>query len=236
MSGAGHEEGPVAEGEGRRSGAGGDGDAGTAAVLYGMLTTFSEALGGLDGRLAAIEAAVHARPDPPVEQAAAPPARLDEALSRLEEAMERVLVAVEGRQAGIDLVLDTLRSLATRVEAMGVRVERAREGIEEVVRSTAWLPDATRSLQALESSAVGRPAAADADAVAALGQAVRSQSERFEQHAAELAAAVASLRALLDAHVQETAHSLGRRATEAGRRLAGDLGLRGRPRQPPAAQ
>ncbi|MDP9389533.1 MAG: hypothetical protein M3Q48_16855, partial [Actinomycetota bacterium] len=147
---------PVGE-SGPARAAGGDGDGGTAAVLYGMLTTFSEALGGLDGRLAAIEAAVHA---PPV-QAADPPAgtvgaELDEALRRLEEAMERVLVAVEGRQAGIDLVLDTVRSLATRVEAMGVRVERAREGIEEVVGSTAWLPDATRTLQALESSAAQR--------------------------------------------------------------------------------
>lgn len=41
-------------------------------------------------------------------------------------------------------------------------------------------------------------------------------------------AAVEDLRRLLQAHVEETANSLGRRATDAGRRLASDLGLRGR--------
>lgn len=48
----------------------------------------------------------------------------------------------------------------------------------------------------------------------------------------ELAGAVEAVRALVQSHVDDTAHSLGRRAGEAGRRLASDLGLRGRPKPP----
>ncbi|MGI8686288.1 MAG: hypothetical protein ACR2MO_14570, partial [Acidimicrobiales bacterium] len=80
------------------------------------------------------------------------------------------------------------------------------------------------------------PAPADTtvgDRVVTLVAVVRAQFELLDQRTAALAAAVDALQALLQAHVDDTAHSLGRRAGEAGRRLASDLGLRGRPKPPP---
>ena len=105
-------------------------DDGTGAVLYGMFTSFTEALGDLDGRLSAIEEAVR-----------------------------------------------TVRTVPSGVDDRLAAVEASLDG---------------------------------------------------------LAAAVEAVRALVQSHVDDTAHSLGRRAGEAGRRLASDLGLRGRPK-PPAA-
>ncbi len=114
-------------------------DDGTGAVLYGMFTSFTEVLGSLEGRLAAIEAAVRAgQADPGV---------------------------FDARLAAIEDV-------------------------------------------------------------------VRAQGELLDQRSAALAAAVEALHQLVQAHVDDTAHSLGRWATDAGRRLAGDLGLRARPKPP----
>lgn len=118
-------------------------DDGTGAVLYGMFTSFTEVLGSLEGRLAAIEDAVRA--------GQAGPGPVDTRLG---------------------------------------------------------------------------------DEIAAVGAVVRAQCELVDQRSAALAAAVDALHQLVQAHVDDTAHSLGRRATDAGRRLAGDLGLRGRPKPP----
>lgn len=52
----------------------------------------------------------------------------------------------------------------------------------------------------------------------------------IEARAAALQRTLDELRVTLQAHVDQTSHSFGRRAGEAGRRLATDLGLRGRPR------
>lgn len=111
------------------------GDDGTATVLWAMLTSFTEALAGLEQRLADIEAAVRAGPPGAVD-------RTD-----------------------------------------------------------------------------------DPDRVA---QALQRHEELVGQRIAPLVAGVESLRVLLQAHVDETRHSLGRRAGDAGRRLASDLGLLGR--------
>ena len=223
------------------------GDEGTAAVLYGMLTSFSEALGQFDQRLAAIEGAV--RDGPP---------DLLGRTERLEAAMDRLVAAVDGRQAGLDVLLDTVRSVAGRVESMGARIELAREGVDAVVQSAEWFPGAVESFRSLESTVAERSATLDAEAVADLGALVRRLGEAFEERSAALAAeleelrglvarqaellehhdaalssSVGALRALLQSHVDDTAHSLGRRASEAGRRLASDLGFRGRPKPPP---
>lgn len=68
--------------------------------------------------------------------------------------------------------------------------------------------------------------------VAELAAVVRAQSEQLDRRIGALAAAIDDLRALLQAHADDAAHSLGRRAGEAGRRLAADLGLRTRPKGP----
>ena len=81
--------------------------------------------------------------------------------------------------------------------------------------------------------AASAPAAPDA-AVAAVGEALDARVTALqgvvEAQAAELRRAVDALRVTLEAHVEETAHSFGRRAGEAGRRLVTDLSQRARPR------
>lgn len=52
----------------------------------------------------------------------------------------------------------------------------------------------------------------------------------IEERAAALQRSLDELRLTLQAHVDETSHSFGRRVGEVGRRLATDLGLRGGPR------
>lgn len=222
------------------------GEDGTAAVLYGILTTFSEALGQFDERLTAIERALREGPTDLLART-----------ERLEAAMDRLVVAVEGRQAGLDVLLDTLRSLAGRVESMGVRMELAREGVEEVVQAAGWLPEAVESFRSLESTVAERAAALAPEGLTELAEVVRGieagvgerdtavaarveelaglvrhRTEAVEQRLTAVSSEVAAVRGLLQAHVDDVAHSLGRRATDAGRRLAADLGLRGRPKPP----
>jgi hypothetical protein len=57
---------------------------------------------------------------------------------------------------------------------------------------------------------------------------VRRESELLTQRVAALAVGVEATRAMLEAHVADTEASLGRKASEVGRRLAADLGLRSR--------
>lgn len=136
-----------------------DDGAGTAAVLYGMFTSFTEALDRLEERLAAIEATVRAGPG----DLTAHLARVEAATSRLAE-------------------------------------------------RTAAAP-------------AGEP----------LGDLIKAQSEGVDRRLVELEASVDALRILLQGHIDDTAQSLGRRASEAGRRLVSDLGLRSRPKPPPTA-
>lgn len=143
----------------------GTGEDGVTAVLYGIFTSFTEALDGFDQRLAAIEAALRAGPG------------------------------------------DVARRL---------------DGIEQAVA------------RVVEAGAGPGPSGTEAS-LAELAGAARRQAEMLDQRTAALSAAVEELRTLLQAHVDETSHSLGRRAGEAGRRLASELGLRGRPRSDPSA-
>ncbi len=113
---------------------------GTAAVLYAIFTSFTESLGELEHRLAAIEAAVQ-RPAPEADEA-----------------------------SPVDV-----------------------QGLIEVVDRRA---------------------------------------DALERHLAGLEEALASLRSLLQLHADDSAHSLGRRAGEVGRRLASDLGFRPRRDEP----
>jgi len=164
--------------------AGGAGvDDGTGAVLYAMFTSFSEVLGSLEGRLAAIEAAVRAG------------------------------AALSARPAADDKSAEKLAA-----------VERSVAELSALVRAQAAAPPAASTPAPAEGPA--------GDELAALAAMVRAQSELLDQRSAALAAAVDALQRLLQAHVDDTAHSLGRRAGAAGRRLAGDLGLRGRPKPP----
>lgn len=160
------EVGPAPSGETART------DDGTGAVLYGMFTSFTEALSHLEERLAAIEAAVRAGP---------PEAEL--------------------RLAGLEESIGELSHLLHAQAEAG-------------------------------TAAPGRTAQEPRTDGAEVSDLLRRQLELLDQRTAALATALDAMRALLQAHVDDTANSLGRRAGEAGRRLASDLGLRGRPKPP----
>ena len=83
-------------------------------------------------------------------------------------------------------------------------------------------------LERIESALRSGPRAGTGDDVAEVVALLRAQSELLDHRTAALAEAVAACRALLQSHVDDSAQSLGRRAGEAGRRLASDLGLRSR--------
>ena len=77
-----------------------------------------------------------------------------------------------------------------------------------------------------------RAAALDAvvAAVGALDARAGALQGMVEAQAADIRRALDGLRVTLEAHVEETSHSFGRRAGEAGRRLVTDLSQRARPR------
>ncbi|MGH9149403.1 MAG: hypothetical protein ACRD0F_03595, partial [Acidimicrobiales bacterium] len=64
--------------------------------------------------------------------------------------------------------------------------------------------------------------------------ALHREAELLTQRVASLSVSVEAVRSALDQHIDDTANSLGRRAGEASRRLAADLGLtRRRPGKEP---
>jgi hypothetical protein len=163
---------------------GGDAGDGMVAVLYGMFTSFTEALDGFDRRLAAIEAALQAGPVATAER-----------LGAIEAALSR---SGEGRSdAGTDAA-----GLDASVAAVGEALEVRTAAIEARMAALGETLDAR--VTALQGA--------------------------LEAHAAGLRRAVDELRVTLEAHVEETSHSFGRRAGEAGRRIVTDLSQRARPR------
>lgn len=198
----------------------------------------------LGGRLAAIEEAVRAMPSagPAIE---ARLAGIEEAVSTMPTtgavldarlaAIEEVVRAapdtdrVDARLAGIAEALRVGRAAdAGSIEAGAVAAEML-GSVEDAVRELSQLLRA----RADEPAPVDGPAAAtSADGMPAISAALSAQGDLLDQRTLALAAAVEALRELVQAHVDETAHSLGRRAGEAGRRLATDLGLRSRAKPP----
>lgn len=135
---------------------------GTAAVLYAIFTSFTEALGDLEHRLDAIESALRSGP----------------------------------------------ADVVTRLDAIEAGLRQAPSG--------------------------GAGSASNVEvAVATLNGLVQRQSDLLDQRTAALAEALQAVKGLVEAHIDDTAHSIGRRAGDAGRRLANDLGLLNRPRRSP---
>lgn len=111
-------------------------------------------------------------------------------------------------------------------------LEHRLTAIEASVRDTR--AELAGRLDDLGAAVQDRPAAAPATGVPteALVDLVNQRAEGLERRFGELEGALESLRAVIQAHADETSHSLGRRAGDMGRRLASDLGLTGRRTQP----
>ncbi|HVE47779.1 MAG TPA: hypothetical protein VNA57_13655 [Acidimicrobiales bacterium] len=155
----------------------------------------------------------------------------------VQQAMQGLVVTVEGRQAGLDALLDTVRAVASTIQGMGARLEEARDRLDAVLRAGGDLPAAVASLRELEEAIRETAETIQHGSVAGLAGVVREESELLSRRLAAISVSVDAVGRLLSAHSQETSHSLGRKASEAGRRLASDLGLtprsKERPRKPP---
>lgn len=149
---------------------------------------------------------------------------------QIQGTMQGLVAAVEGRQAGLDALLDTVRAVAATIEGMGARIEEARDGVDAVFQAGEDLPAAVASLCALEEAIREMADNVEDHSAAGISAAVRDESELLAQRLAAISVSLDSVRAILVEHVEESAHSLGRKASEAGRRLAADLGLASKPR------
>lgn len=155
---------------------------------------------------------------------------------QVQEAMEGLVMTVQARQAGLDALLDTVRAVATTIEGMGARIDDARDRVEAVFRAGEDLPTAVESLRELEEAIRGTAETIRGHSVAGLTDVVRDEAELLGQRLAAISVSVDALGRLLVSHTEETGHSLGRRASEAGRRLVADLGLAGKPKERVANQ
>jgi ABC-type transporter Mla subunit MlaD len=132
------------------------------------------------------------------------PEELDQFLERLDRRVESVGM-IEASVARLEeqAVVERLEELSGAVDAMV-------QGLSDLAARVARLEEASRAT------------------VDELGPPVQATLDQ----AVETSRALESLRSLLEAHVEDTANSLGQRASKAGRRLASELGLRPRPRPP----
>jgi len=148
---------------------------------------------------------------------------------QVQGAMQGLVSAVESRQAGLDGLLDTIRAVAHTIEGMGVRVEEARDGVDAVLRAGEDLPTVVRSLRELDNALRATAEVMEDGSLGGLTKLVRDQSGRI----AALSASLDSMRELLGTHVEDTAHTLGRKASDVGRRLVAEFGLSAKPKPKP---
>lgn len=180
--------------------------------------------------------------------------RVTEAVEVAGTARDAATAAKDGAATTADRVRDQLSklgSLESRVSQLGDQVRKVGEQVGGVERNVVGRFDARAAetkaaIDGVASTAASSRAAAEAardsgaevlQAVASLqgllsstadglGDRVRTESEQLTQRVAALAAGVERLRQAVDALAEESAQSLGKRASEVGRRLAADWGFR----------
>jgi hypothetical protein len=213
-------------------------------------------LGPLEGRLDDLRARVEAFSDradpmPRVHQ------RLDELEQRLQPTPATDLGPVLAEVARLRTELDTTE-IRSAIDALDQRIggsgsgDKSADVIAAVERTNEQLRARVAALLSAQSAEVQRRMQQIDDHVAATGKtldelraqleqrpttnelrdqfadAVRREAELITQRVVSLTVLVESTRELLDEHVEDTSNSLGRKASEVGRRLAADFGLRGK--------
>jgi ABC-type transporter Mla subunit MlaD len=173
-------------------------------------------------------------------------AALREGMRALYEAVERH-GAVSGQVGG--LLAENRAALAGEVDRLQDALagqnedlaERVRAALEAAANADAHAAEMGANVSKRIDEATGR-LVADVQALVATGQdparldalaeriseSVHRESELLTQRVAALSVALDGLRAMLDDLVEETSNSIGRKATEVGRKLAADLGIRGK--------
>lgn len=173
---------------------------------------------------------------------------LQEAPVREDPRLDAVARRLEGLDSRLADQAELIRQLVERVDAaqqlrdqagpagLADQAEVARQLVERIEEvRTADLAPLRRSIESLAEAQAQAPAPVTVSEVPSsshladqVKEAVRREAELLTQRVAALAVGVEATRALLEQHVEETENSLGRKATEVTRRLALDLGLRGR--------
>jgi ABC-type transporter Mla subunit MlaD len=170
-----------------------------------------------------------------LEQLADGIGQLERAINDLRERAERTEQASGSDRATLEQLQHDVRSAPT-VDAIASRLEeiiasqpapefpapiappRADEIAERVVASLPAPPEPPAP-----------PVVPSADDTAAkVKDVLHREFELLTQRVASMSASLEATRTLLDQHVEDTAQSLGRRASEVGRKLAADLGFRPR--------
>lgn len=177
-------------------------------------------------------------------------AAMRDALRNLYDSVERH-GSVSGQVA--ELMLENRAALGREIDRLQGALagqsadltERVQAALEAAASADTHAADMGRSVERRIDEATAR-LIADVQALVATGQdparldmvadriseSVRRESELLTQRVAALSLAVDSLRTGIDDLVEETSNSIGRKATEVGRKLAADLGIRGK--KPPA--
>jgi chromosome segregation ATPase len=157
--------------------------------------------------------------------------------SDLDAVLQRLTSVVEGQQGDVSGVRDTLRHLSDVAERNGAVSSQVAELLLEsraAVRSEIDRLDEALHHVRSEVAAVAVAAATPSDDGGRLADIVHRESEMLTQRVASLSVAVDNLRGLLQVHMDDTANSIGRKATEVGRRLAADFGMRNGKKPAPA--
>ena len=205
---------------------------GTAAVLHGLLTVFSEVVGELDHRMAGIEAALTERDSALAERVDGLQRGLSDRQRDLDRAVAGLGATVEDHRRALEEVDGALRSVAASLDQVVGRVEdRSAQVLSELEGGQA-LGQSVQHLAALvEGHHVAVTSLRDtvrsvAASTGAMGARIEEALERLEAAQREAAGAdgrlegqVAELRSLLDAHLADAVHAPARRA-DSGRRAA----------------
>ena len=157
-----------------------------------------------------------------VRAAAVDPAvveRLEAAVERLQrdEASARLVRLVEERLAA------GLRAMAERADAVGRTVDELSARI--AAGEERW-PSLEAAVRSVTSAQAPLPAAV-ASLEDRLAGTTRREAELLTQQVTALAIGVEATRAMLEQHVADVEHSVGRKATELTRRIAADFGIGG---------
>jgi chaperonin cofactor prefoldin len=127
---------------------------------------------------------------------------------------------------------ERLSHLDVLVQGVGARLQDS-SGLD------ALLSELRADVGALRSAAEQAPSTDIASGIAAgitagVNETVHREAELLTQRVAALSVTLEGIRALMATHAEDTANSLGRKASEVGRKLAGDLGIR--PKKAPASR
>lgn len=195
-----------------------------ASELSGLSTSVTSAgdgTAGLRESVSALERSVASAGDRTV--------KLGEDISALHAQLSVLQTSIAGLQGGQTSQLDVLEQVrASTTEALEQMKARTTEVLEQARGSAAETLEQVKAntVEAVQASQRAEQAAQHAEEQ--IGGRVRSEAEQLTQRVAALASAVERLRLSVDALAEESAQTLGRKATEVGRRLAADWGLRGR--------